>query len=125
MDLVGDDGGVPSIGTCDAEIVLLESHGLHQTLEADVTKAVGTDDLTDLIDIVLVGDELDNAAELIALLEAAPEPILPLAVEKKEETTFLFGPDLADQLRKKRQIMLAHWRDSQVLFEFKNRFNQI
>ena len=92
----------------------------------DRAKAVGFSNLanSDKLEVIM-RDELDNAAELIALLEAAPEPILPLATEKKEETTFLFGPDLADQLRKKRQIMLAHWRDSQVLFEFKNRFNQI
>ena len=71
-------------------------------------------------------DEIDNAQELIRLLEeSAPAPLLPTASSPEEETTFLFGPDLVDQLRMKQKIMLRHWRDSQILFEFKNRFNQI
>ena len=79
---------------------------------------------SDVLEAVM-RDELDNAAKLIELLEDGGEPLLPLAASPDRETTFLFGPDLADQLRKKRQIMLKHWRDSQVLFKFQNRFNQI
>ena len=70
-------------------------------------------------------DEYDNVGKLIALLEDGGPQLLPMAASSDKETTFLFGPDLADQLRKKQQIMRKHWRDSQVLFQFKNRFNQI
>jgi hypothetical protein len=69
--------------------------------------------------------ELDNAQELIQILEM-PEGrlVIPLASSPEKETTFLFGPNLTEQLRKKREIMLRYWRDSQELFQFKNRFNQ-
>ena len=79
---------------------------------------------SDVLEAVM-RDEYDNVGRLIALLEDGGAPLLPLAASPDRETTFLFGPDLAGQLRKKQQIMRKHWRDSQVLFQFKNRFNQI
>ena len=79
---------------------------------------------SDVLEAVM-RDEYDNVGKLIGLLEAGGTPLLPLAASRDKETTFLFGPDLADQLRKKQQIMRKHWRDSQVLFKFQNRFNQI
>ena len=73
---------------------------------------------------VIMRQEYDNAGRLIELLEEpGAEPILPLAPTQAQEHTFLFGPDLADQLRKKQALMMKYWRDSQILFGFKNRFH--
>ena len=69
-------------------------------------------------------DEYDTATNLIHLLEDGGAPLLPLAESSDKETTFLFGPDLADQLRKKQEIMMKYWRDSQILFKFRNRFHE-
>ena len=63
-----------------------------------------------------VRDELDNALELIGLLESGASEVLVSADSPEDEDTFLLGPDLADQLRKKRQIMLAHWSDFDRVF---------
>ena len=69
-------------------------------------------------------DEYDNSTNMIRLLEDGGAPLLPLASTPENETTFLFGPDLADQLRKKQEIMMKNWRDSQILFKFRNRFHE-
>ena len=61
--------------------------------------------------------ELDNTQALIKLLEEKGfEPLLPLAKKAEDENTFLFGPDLASQLKRKASLMLDHWYDSQRLF---------
>ncbi len=60
----------------------------------------------------IVRDELDNALELIALVEEeGTDHVLITAEKPLGEDTFILGPDLVEQLRKKRRIMLAHWRD--------------
>ena len=65
----------------------------------------------------LVRDELDNTLELIDLVEGeGTDQILVTASRPEDEDTFLLGPDVADQLRKKRRIMLAHWRDFDRLY---------
>ena len=55
--------------------------------------------------------EVDNALDLIHLLEVAPAPIMKLASAEADEDVFLIGPDLQDQLRKKVKIMLDHEED--------------
>lgn len=57
-------------------------------------------------------DELDNSAELISLLEGGGLEQLALAATPKLEDTFLLGPDLVDQLRRKMTIMRRHWLDA-------------
>jgi hypothetical protein len=57
--------------------------------------------------------ELDNVTELIKLLEASPVPLIQLAPRKEMECPFLIGPDIVDQLKKKRAIMLKYWRDAE------------
>ena len=66
-------------------------------------------------------DELDNVTELIALMRSAPGPLFRLAPDKAREDTFTFGPDLIDQLEKKRRIMLDHWLDFDDLYPRPNR----
>ena len=78
---------------------------------------------SDILEVVM-RDEYDNSTHMIHLLEDGGAPLLPLADTPENETTFLFGPDLADQLRKKQQIMMKYWRDSQILFKFRNRFHE-
>ena len=56
-------------------------------------------------------DELDNAQELIDLLEDGGMEYICHTKDPKYEDTFLLGPDLVDQLKRKRKIMLDHWTD--------------
>ncbi len=56
-------------------------------------------------------DELDNTVELIAVLENGGMDFICHANDPKYEDTFLLGPDLIDQLKLKRKIMLKHWTD--------------
>ena len=57
-------------------------------------------------------DELDNTQELIDVLEKGGMDLLIYAKDPKYEETWGFtGPDLVKQLKKKRTIMLDHWRD--------------
>lgn len=73
---------------------------------------------------VIMRQEFDNAGCLIQILkEPDALPVLPLAPTPEKEHTFLFGPNLAEQLCEKRRLMLKYWRDSQILFDFKNRFH--
>lgn len=64
--------------------------------------------------------EIDNTAVLLALLKSSPEPLLHLAESKKEEDIRILGPDLADQLQKKLDIMNAHWEDYKRIFTTPN-----
>ena len=56
-------------------------------------------------------DELDNAQELIETLEGGGISLLCRAKDAAHEDCFLLGPDVTQQIRKKRHIMLDHWRD--------------
>ena len=59
----------------------------------------------------IMRDELDNAWELIGLLEKGGMDLISHARDSIHEDTFLLGPDLIGQVKKKRKIMLDHWRD--------------
>jgi hypothetical protein len=59
----------------------------------------------------LMRDELDNTQELIYLLEDGGMEFISHADDPKYEDTFLLGPDLIEQLKLKRKIMLNHWTD--------------
>ena len=61
----------------------------------------------------LLRDELDNTAELIAVLERGGIERIRTAADAEHEDTFLLGPDLVDQLRRKIKIMRDHWRDAE------------
>jgi len=56
-------------------------------------------------------DELDNAQELIVLLENGGMDFINHAETTEYEDTFLLGPHLIEQLKLKRKIMLKHWVD--------------
>lgn len=59
----------------------------------------------------LMRDELDNTQELIDVLEDGGMEFISHAENSKYEDTFLLGPDLINQLKLKRKIMLKHWTD--------------
>ncbi len=59
----------------------------------------------------IMRNELDNTEELIDILEAGGEKLLCFAKNAAYEDCFLLGPDIVSQLKKKREIMLDHWRD--------------
>ncbi len=61
--------------------------------------------------------EIDNIAVLIELLGANPGEFLVLAPTKDEEDIRLLGPDIVAQLKKKLQVMNAHWEDYERLFQ--------
>lgn len=65
----------------------------------------------------IVRDELDNCLRLIDLLRKEETgEVLVTASTSEEEDTFILGPDLIDQLRRKREIMLRHWSEFDRLF---------
>ena len=57
--------------------------------------------------------ELDNTNDLISILKDSPVPIIPTTADKSQEGAFLYGPDLLENLEKKVQIMLRHWREAE------------
>ena len=56
-------------------------------------------------------DELDNTEQLIRVLENGGLNNLCKAKDAQHEDTFLLGSEIINQLKKKRKIMLDHWRD--------------
>lgn len=59
----------------------------------------------------IMRDELDNTVELTGILEDGGMNLISHAKDPKFEDTFLLGPNLIEQLRQKRKIMLNHWTD--------------
>ena len=59
----------------------------------------------------IMRDELDNTQELIDILVNGGMDFISHANDSKYEDTFLLGPDLIEQLKLKRKIMLEHWAD--------------
>jgi hypothetical protein len=69
----------------------------------------GDQDLLDFNEIMR--RELDNTQELINLLETGGMDLFYTARPPFPEDTFVLGPEIVDQLKTKRKIMLAHWTD--------------
>lgn len=59
----------------------------------------------------IMRDEVDNVGELITMLEEGGLEYFAHASQPEAEDTFLLGPAIVDDLRKKLKITLAHWRD--------------
>jgi len=64
--------------------------------------------------------EIDNTQDLIDLLETSTDQVLVLAEKAEDEDTFMLGPALKDQLRRKIRIMLDHWLDLNLLLRRPN-----
>ncbi len=69
----------------------------------------GDQDLLDFNEIMR--NELDNTQELIDILGKGGLDLINHAKDPSGEDTFLLGPDLIEQLKQKRKIMLDHWLD--------------
>ena len=69
----------------------------------------GDQDLLDFNSIMR--DELDNVQTMINILESGGMELISTSKQPFPEDTFILGPDLIDQLKMKRKIMLAHWTD--------------
>jgi len=61
-------------------------------------------------------EELDNTADLIAILKHYGERVIDVARTPEEESVFRLGPDLVADLRRKMAIMLDHWQDYERLY---------
>ena len=75
-------------------------------------------DRTDLMR--LARNEIDNALLLRQLLQSSKEPLLDLAPSEEEETSRKLGPDLPTQLKRKIDVMNAHWEDYKRLLTSPN-----
>jgi hypothetical protein len=75
-------------------------------------------DRSDLINLARA--EIDNTVRLRQLLESTQEPLLDLAPVPEEETIMRLGPELAAQLKRKVDLMNAHWMDYDRLFTAPN-----
>lgn len=75
-------------------------------------------DREDLLNIAR--NEIDNAAHLHRLLETAKEPLVDTAPTAREETMRRFGPALPAQIKRKIDVMNAHWEDYKRLFTAPN-----
>ena len=79
----------------------------------------GYGDRQQIYDVVRA--EVDNAQDLIDVIEGSPVPVIEMADDPAEEDTFTFGPDLVDQIRHKIRITMAHWLDFDRLYPRPNR----
>lgn len=61
----------------------------------------------------ILRDELDNANELIAMLEAGGMDLVAAADDARYEDTFLMGPDFIEQVKKKVKVMRNRWLEVQ------------
>jgi len=82
---------------------------------------LGTQNSWDRNDMLLLArEEIDNTVHLLRLLQSTPQPILDLAATPDEETIMRLGPDLPAQLKRKIDLMNAHWQDYDRLFTAPN-----
>lgn len=82
---------------------------------------LGTQNSWDRNDMLLLArEEIDNTVHLLHLLKTSPQPILDLAATPDEETIMRLGPDLPTQLKRKIDLMNAHWQDYDRLFTAPN-----
>ena len=78
---------------------------------------LGTESSWDRTDLMrLAREEIDNTAHLQRLLQGSADPILDLATLPEDETIMRLGPDLPAQLKRKIDLMNAHWLDYDRLF---------
>jgi hypothetical protein len=61
--------------------------------------------------------EMDSSIVLAELLESNRDLLIDTAKTQGGESIRVLGPDLAKQLRRKVQIMAAHWEDYERLFD--------
>jgi len=65
-------------------------------------------------------NEIDNTVNLKNILESSPISLIQKAKIPEYETIRMLGPDLTSQLKKKIDIMNAHWEDYKKLYTSPN-----
>ncbi len=65
-------------------------------------------------------NEIDNTANLKEILESSRIPLIQKAILPKYETIRMLGPDLTSQLKRKIDVMNAHWEDYKELYTSPN-----
>jgi hypothetical protein len=65
-------------------------------------------------------NEIDNAVSLRKILESSKIPLIQEAILPKYETIMMLGPNLTSQLKRKIDIMNAHWEDYKKLYTSPN-----
>ena len=68
----------------------------------------------------IVRDEIDNAYEMIEILDSAKKPVLVLTDSEENEDIMTLGPDIKGDLLKKISIMEAHKADFNRLYRTAN-----
>ncbi len=68
----------------------------------------------------LIRAEIDNTEELLSLIRDREREILWLTATKEEVDIFVLGPDIAEVLERKIDIMFRHYLESNELFETGN-----
>lgn len=82
---------------------------------------LGTESTWERRDIMqLARDEIDNTVRLRRLILECEAPILDMAATAEDESIMKLGPDLPNQLKRKVDIMNAHWRDYDRLYAAPN-----
>ncbi len=69
----------------------------------------------------IMRDELDNASEMISLLQRDGLDVICHADGPEDEDTFLLGPDIVKHIDRKREIMRKHWLDAEAYFTTPNK----
>jgi hypothetical protein len=90
-------------------------------LKPEVNPPLGVQSSWDRTDMMETArKEIDNAVRLRELLTSTTEPLLDLAPTPEEEYVMRLGPDLPAQLKRKIDVMNAHWRDYDRIFTVPN-----
>ena len=109
--------GVDDIVAYQAQLDRVKALGV----KPDPNPVLGAQSGWDRTDLMrLARNEIDNAMRLRQLLLSAKGPLLDLAPTPAEETIRRLGPDLPAQLKRKMDIMNAHWEDYKRLFTTPN-----
>lgn len=92
-----------------------------QGIQPEANPPLGAENTWERRDIMqLARDEIDNMVRLRAILLKSEEPILDTAPTPEEESIMMLSPDIGDQLKRKIDIMNAHWRDYDRLYTVPN-----
>lgn len=69
----------------------------------------------------IVRAEIDNTQEMLDLMDAEGDPMLYCSESEASESIMIYGPEIANDLRRKISIMQAHRRDFLRLYRSYNR----
>ncbi len=93
----------------------------NRNVSSESNPVLGTGPSWDRQEIIRIArNEIDNAAGLKKILESSKIPLIQEALLPKYETIRMLGPDLTSQLKRKIDIMNAHWEDYKKLYTSPN-----